>query len=118
MEDISLRDKLKYNIDKITVWQAVDGGVDKYNRPIKIWKKTVVAGKWENAVKTMRNMTGDSISSTANVIIPLLLDIKESILIEKGESKESIPSSEARKIITMEEITRIKKAAVEWIYYV
>lgn len=78
----------------------------------------MVIGKWENAIKTIRNMTGDSISSTANVIIPLLLDIKENILIEKGESQENIPGSEARKVITMEEITRIKKAAVEWIYYV
>lgn len=115
---MSLRNMLGYNTDKITVWEATEGGLDKYHRPKKIWKKTVFNGKWENAIKTIRSMTGDSITSTANAILPILLDVKKNILIENGESKEDNPSTEARKIITMEEITRIRKPACEWIYYV
>lgn len=115
---MSLRDMLRYNTDKITVWEATEGEKDIDGIPKKIWKKTIFNGEWENAIKTIRSMTGDSISSTANAILPILLDVKKNILIENGASEEDKPSIEARKIITMEEITRIRKPACEWIYYV
>lgn len=115
---MSLRDMLGYNTDKITVWEATEGEKDIDGIPKKIWKKTIFNGEWENAIKTIRSMTGDSISSTANAILPILLDVKKNILIENGASEEDKPSIEARKIITMEEITRIRKPACEWIYYV
>lgn len=115
---MSLRDMLGYNIDKITVWEATEGEKDIDGIPKKIWKKTIFNGEWENAIKTIRSMTGDGITSTANAILPILIDVKKNILIENGASEEDKPSTEARKIITMEEITRIRKPACEWIYYV
>lgn len=114
----SLRDRLGYNQDKITIWEETKGELDQYHRPTKVWKKTVVQGTWENSIKTIRSMTGDSVSSVGNALVPLLLDIRKNILIENGESKEDRPSTEARKIITMEEVTRIRKLPIEWIYYV
>lgn len=115
---MSLRDMLGYNTDKITVWEATEGEKDIDGIPKKIWKKTIFNGEWENAIKTIRSMTGDGITSTANAILPILIDVKKNILIENGASEEDNPSTEARKIITMEEITRIRKPACEWIYYV
>lgn len=115
---MSLRDMLGYNTDKITVWEATEGEKDIDGIPKKIWKKTIFNGEWENAIKTIRSMTGDGITSTANAILPILIDVKKNILIENGASEEDKPSTEARKIITMEEITRIRKPACEWIYYV
>lgn len=115
---MSLRRMLGYNIDKITVWEEIEGLKDEDGIPTKIWKKNIFNGRWENSIKIIRNMAGDSISSTANVIIPILLDVKKNILIENGESEEEKPSIEARKIMTMEEITRIGKPSLEWIYYV
>lgn len=115
---MSLRKMLGYNIDKITIWEAMEGEKDIDGIPKKIWKKNILIGKWENAIKTIRSMTGDSITSTANAILPIFLDVKKNILIENGASEEDKPSTEARKIITMEEIPRIRKPACEWIYYV
>lgn len=114
----SLRDRLGYNQDKITIWEATEGELDKYHRPEKIWKKTVVIGTWKNSIKTIRNMTGDSVSSVGNALVPLLLDIRENILIEQGEAEGDKPSTTAKKIITMEEVRRIRKPSIEWIYYV
>lgn len=114
----SLRDRIGYNRDKITVWEEIEGELDQYHRPKKIWKKTIVQGTWKNSIKTIRNMTGDSISSVGNALIPLLLDIKKNILIESGETKGEKPSTAARKIITMEEVRRIRRPPIEWIYYV
>ena len=55
----SLRDRLGYNKDKITIWEETEGELDQYHRPTKVWKKTVVQGTWENSIKTIRSMTGE-----------------------------------------------------------
>ena len=73
----SLRDRLGYNKDKITIWEETEGELDQYHRPTKVWKKTVVQGTWENSIKTIRSMTGDSVSSVGNALVPLLLDIRK-----------------------------------------
>jgi hypothetical protein len=114
----SLRDRLGYNKDKITIWEETEGELDQYHRPTKVWKKTVVQGTWENSIKTIRSMTGDSVSSVGNALVPLLLDIRKNILIEQGEAEGEKPSTTAKKIITMEEVARIRKPPIEWIYYV
>ena len=64
----------------------------RVGRPIKKWKKTAYKGRWENSVKTIRSMTGDNISSTGNVILPVLIDIKKEFLIEKGLSNGEEPT--------------------------
>lgn len=116
---MSLRKFLGYNIDDITVWEhIITDEKDELGRTIKKWKKSVHKGRWENSVKTIRNMTGDSISSTGNAILPVLIDIKKEFLIEKGIVSQKEPTTQARKIITFEEITQIAKPAEEWIYYV
>lgn len=116
---MSLRKFLGYNIDDITVWEhIITDEKDELGRPVKKWKKLVHKGRWENSVKTIRNMTGDSISSTGNAILPVLIDIKKEFLIEKGLVHGEEPTITARKIITFEEITQIAKPAEEWIYYV
>ncbi|WP_373077273.1 hypothetical protein [Fusobacterium varium] len=114
----SLRDRLGYNRDKITIWEETEGTKDEDGIPIKIWQKTVLQGTWENSIKTIRNAKGDGISSVGNALVPSLLDIRKNILIEQGEAEGEKPSPTAKKIITMEEITRIRKPACEWIYYV
>lgn len=114
----SLRDRLGYNRDKITIWEETEGELDQYHRPTKVWEKTVIEGTWENSIKTIRNAKGDGISSVGNALVPLLLDIRKNILIEQGEAEGEKPSPTAKKIITMEEITRIRKPPIEWIYYV
>lgn len=116
---MSLRNKLQYNIDDITVWEEIEiEQKDEYGRPLKSWKKTVYKGRWENSIKIIRNMTGDSISSTANAILPILIDIKKNCLIEKGLVLGDTPTIMANKILNFEEITRIRKKPEEWIYYV
>lgn len=116
---MSLRKFLGYNIDNITVWEhIITDEKDELGRSVKKWKKSVHKGRWENSVKTIRNMTGDSISSTGNAILPVLIDIKKEFLIEKGLIHGNEPTIMARKIITFEEITQIGKSAEEWIYYV
>lgn len=116
---MSLRKFLGYNIDDITVWEhIITDEKDNLGRPIKKWEKTVYKGRWENSVKTIRNMTGDSVSSTGNAILPILIDVKKEFLIEKGLVLGEEPTIMARKIIIFEEITQIGKSAEEWIYYV
>lgn len=114
----SLRDRLRYNRNKITIWEETEGELDQYHRPTKVWKKTVVQGTWENSIKTIRNTKGDGVSSVGNALVPLLLDIRKNILIEQGETEGNRPSTAAKKIITMEEVARIRKPPIEWIYYV
>lgn len=116
---MSLRKFLGYNIDDITVWEhIITDEKDNLGRPLKKWEKIAYKGKWENSIKIIRSMSGDSISSTGNVILPVLIDIKKEILIEKGLVIGEEPTLMARKIITFEEITQIRKPAEEWIYYV
>lgn len=116
---MSLRKFLGYNIDDITVWEhIITEDKDELGRPLKIWKKSEYKGRWENSVKTIRSMTGDSVSSTGNAILPVLIDVKKEFLIEKGLVLGEEPTIMARKIITFEEITQIGKSAEEWIYYV
>ena len=113
-----LRNKMKLNIDKITVWvEEENGSDDAYGRPSKEWKKTVYKGRWENARKITRNMKGDTVVSIANVILPVLLDPEIKYLIENGESEALEPSNKAKAILSDEEITQIRKPAKEWIYY-
>lgn len=116
---MSLRNFLGYNIDYITVWEHIIAGYkDELGRPLKKWKKTVYKGKWENSIKIIRSMSGNSVSSTGNAILPVLIDITKEILIEKGITTNDKPTTNAKKIITFEEITQIRKSAEEWIYYV
>ncbi len=116
---MSLRNFLRYNIDDVTVWEhIITDEKDDLGRPLKKWKKTAYKGKWENSIRTIRSMSGDSISSTGNVILPVLIDVKKEFLIEKGLVIGEEPTLMARKIITFEEITQIRKPAEEWIYYV
>lgn len=123
---MSLRNFLGYNTDEIIIWEYVlTEKKDDLGRPVKEWKKTVCKGKWENAIKVVRNMNGDVISSMGNAILPVCIDIKSEVLIEKvasnsekTASNDEKPSSNARKIITFEEITQIGKQAEEWIYYI
>lgn len=116
---MSLRNFLGYNIDDITVWEhIITDEKDELGRPVKKWKKSAYKGRWEYSVKTVRNMTGDSISSTGNAILPVLIDVRKEFLIEKGIVTGEEPTTEARKIITFEEITQIAKPAEEWLYYV
>lgn len=116
---MSLRKFLGYNIDDVTIWEhIITDEKDNLGRPLKKWKKTAYKGKWENSIRTIRSMSGDSISSTGNVILPVLIDIKKEFLIEKGLVIGEEPTLMARKIITFEEITQIRKPAEEWIYYV
>lgn len=116
---MSLRKRLGYDTDYITVWEEIESlEKDEFGRPIKKWEKSFYKGKWENVIRVLRNMTGEDISSVATVIIPILIDIKKNILIEEGESQEEKPSTRARKILSFEEITRLRKKSNEWIYYV
>ena len=85
---MSLRNFLRYNIDDVTVWEhIITDEKDNLGRPLKKWKKTAYKGKWENSIRTIRSMSGDSISSTGNVILPVLIDVKKEFLIEKTDGK-------------------------------
>jgi len=113
-----LRKKLGLNTDKITVWyEALGENKDNLGRPVKEWKKDIYNGKWENARKITRGLKGDNVVSIANAILPVLLDLDINYMIENGASEDLEPSLKAKKILSFEEITQIRKPAKEWIYY-
>ena len=114
---MSLGSRLGYNNDLITIWELHPiSQKDDLGRPKKVYIKTIVKGRWEYKTKTIRK-NGTETTSTAMLIVPFNPYGKE-ILYELGGNASDSPGVNTFKSLSFEEVTRLRRATIEWIVYI